>query len=199
MHKGRLHKYANSKKSRSRHRYRQTTNQIVSMNSEPDEENIIAADTKGLTPEQKAKLHDYIYYLKHNERPRRQLTATNDIEEERRRFNSVLEEKWRNHQTEIQKRNLASGLDYEFDERKTPSPSPSPSPSPRPIPSPSPSPTESSKSISSNNIFLDSLLLPPNIHDKTPPIGGGKSRRVFRRKMTSRRRQRRSTRSKHKH
>ena len=35
--------------------------------------------------------------------------------------------------------------------------------------------------------------------DKTPPISGGKSRRVFRRKMTSRRRQRRSTRSKHKH
>ncbi len=35
--------------------------------------------------------------------------------------------------------------------------------------------------------------------DETSPIGGGKSRRVFRRKMTSRRRQRRSTRSKHKH
>jgi hypothetical protein len=35
--------------------------------------------------------------------------------------------------------------------------------------------------------------------DKPPPISGGKSRRVFRRKMTSRRRQRRSTRSKHKH
>ena len=36
-------------------------------------------------------------------------------------------------------------------------------------------------------------------NDKPPPISGGKSRRVFRRKMTSRRRQRRSTRSKHKH
>ena len=35
--------------------------------------------------------------------------------------------------------------------------------------------------------------------DEPPPISGGKSRRVFRRKMTSRRRQRRSTRSKHKH
>jgi len=123
------------------------------------------------------------------------------FEEDRRRFNRALEEEWRKHN---EKQYFVPSLGDYFAEHNTPSPSPSPSP--RLSPSPSPSPSESSKSSPSNNILLNSLLLEPNIrdetpniHDKTPPIIGGKSRRVFRRKMTSRRRQRRSTRSKHKH
>jgi hypothetical protein len=104
--------------------------------------------------------------------------------------------------------------------RPSPRPRPSPSPSRRPSRSPSRSPSRRRNSDSPFRPVKPYLVLPgdePLITDTNtekytsnsrssrssrshkPPISGGKSRRVFRRKMTSRRRQRRSTRSKHKH
>jgi hypothetical protein len=189
--------------NQSRDRKPKSTQQIGPTKLLPLEENEIKEPNNGrLTAEQRNSVHEYIKYLmgmeKSGIKPTRKQPTNEDFEKNKRDFNNLL------YMNMWKERNMrVPSLDDYFNEH-SPSPSPSPSPSHGSSPGPSigsspgPSPTERTKSTPKVPPLLFDLTL-PDIHDETPPISGGKSRRVFRRKMTSRRRQRRSTRSKHKH
>ena len=207
--KSRGHKYSNSKRNRKSNRISRveqpTHNHIVPTNLPPVEEN--EPNNGRLTAEQRNSVHEYIKYLMEMEKSGIKPTRSQPTEEDLKKDKESLLEKIGMEMWNEQNKRIPPLDDYfnknEDNYRHSPNPSPNPSPGPSPSPSPSPSPTERPESTTPKDeppqhLFGD-LHLPGIRGDKTPPISGGKSRRIFRRKNSSRRRLRRSTRSEHKH
>ena len=185
MHKSRERKYSKRRGKHTKGKHTKYKQPIVPTNLPPVEEH--EPNNGRLTAEQQNSLRKHIDYLMNMEKsgkrtPTQKQPTKEDLEIAK---NGLLEklgtEMWKEQNMRV------PPLDDYFNEHRR-SPDPSPSPSPRPIPTKIPDPTPK------NELLFDNLRL-PDIRDKKPPISGGKSRRIFRRrKMDSRRRKQRSTR-----
>ena len=186
MTKSRGHNYSNSKRRRGK-KPKEDKQPIVPTNLPPVEEN--KPNNGQLTAKQLFLNH--INYLMDMDRKGERLTTRRQPPEKKFLENKMSFMRWLDKKMEEEHKPVDPSLDDYFNNNED---NYRRSPDPSPIPSPSPSPTKRPDPTTKVEDLFDDLRL-PDIRDKTPPISGGKSRRIFRRrKMDSRRRKRRITR-----
>jgi hypothetical protein len=193
MTKSRRHEYSNRRRRRGKHtkgKHTKDKQPIVPTNLPPLEENKIEEPNNGRLIARNSLLK-HINYLMEMDRKGERLTTRRQPPEKKFLEDKMSFMRWLDKKMEEEHKPVDPSLDDYFNNNED---NYRRSPDPSPIPSPSPSPTKRPDPTTKDELLFDDLRL-PDIRDKTPPISGGKSRRIFRRrKMDSRRRKRRITR-----